>query len=728
MRHGESFEDFEETSSFDLRKLQRVMMLHRWWIVGAVALGLVPAIVYPLTLRDTYAATATIAVRARPQVMDMGSDFMPGEVSARQRDPLGPLIAVAQSDAVLGRVIDQMPESDGRGSSRSLLSWVKQELGVSAPVEITPEQRRKARIEGLRRSLEFESGSSILGITASGGDADQVTFLANTAADAMVAYDSDRRDSASRRAMTWLNNQIFELRGQIDRKKEALTELVERTGIKPQVAETMNSERIRVETELQSAQAQLFSMRQRLADMEPSVSLAVRGARGATNAPRLRQQYSAALSQLDAARLTFTPTHPEVRRLEDVVATLRKQLGSDFDAPLPATAEEVSQFRVNQAEERRLTAQVNLLERALQEAKGADADNSAALIEYERRGRELAIDEQTLADLQDRRNKTLLGSSIDYPSTEILDYAVPPRGPAGPNRVRYMLIGVFLAFGLGGAVGFGRDMLDQAAREPEEAARVVHAPVLGMVPRINDGTPPERQSDGPPSSLAAESYRNLRTALQFALGSSRLSSLLVSSATAGEGKTTVSANLAASFAQTGRRLVLVDADMRLPRVHSVFGLTLSPGLAELIRGDVSLEEALRRPCDGRFDVITAGRVPPNPSELLASPDFAVLLARLKAAYDLVLIDSPVLLGVSDSYILGAQTDGMLLIHRPGSVAIRGLEDLRVQLSRAGARLVGIAFNQVDRNDRHFYPQYLESPYVSKGRAAGRRLPAKRRLK
>jgi capsular exopolysaccharide synthesis family protein len=174
--------------------------------------------------------------------------------------------------------------------------------------------------------------------------------------------------------------------------------------------------------------------------------------------------------------------------------------------------------------------------------------------------------------------------------------------------------------------------------------------------------------------------------------------------------------------------VLVDADMRLPRVHSVFGLTLSPGLAELIRGDVSLEEALRRPCDGRFDVITAGRVPPNPSELLASPDFAVLLARLKAAYDLVLIDSPVLLGVSDSYILGAQTDGMLLIHRPGSVAIRGLEDLRVQLSRAGARLVGIAFNQVDRNDRHFYPQYLESPYVSKGRAAGRRLPAKRRLK
>jgi len=428
------------------------------------------------------------------------------------------------------------------------------------------------------------------------------------------------------------------------------------------------------------------------------------------------------------ARLTYTSTHPEVRRLEDVVAKLKVRLGSDLDAPIPATADELSEYRMNKADEKRLAAQVALLEGAVRDLQARDSTKSEALNEYERRRRELAIDEQTLADLQDRRNKTLLGAASDYETAQILDYAIPPQTPAGPNRMKWFLAGVCLSLTLGAGVGIGRDLLDQTTRDPEEVGQLLKAQLLGIVPRIHDGTPPERQSDGPPSSLSAESYRNLRTALLFALGGSKLSSLLITSATAGEGKSTVSSNLASSFAQAGRRVLLVDADMRLPRLHKVFGMTPSPGLAELIRGDVTLEEALRRPSDGRFDMLTAGKAPPNPSELLASPDFALILARMKASYDLVLIDSPVLLGVSDSYILGAQTDGTLLVHRPGSVPRRALEEIRVQLNRARVSLVGVALNQVDRTDRHFYPLYLESPYISKGKAAGkgRRRPARRR--
>lgn len=732
MQHAEIFQDGDEGGqSFDLPRLMRMLRRQFRWIAGTTALALVPALILPFTLSDHYSATSSIEVTSRPQVMDLGSDFMPGDFS-RQRDPLAPVMAVTRSDSVLGRVVDEIPGWSGGDAGSEDVPGTAERLrrfvGLSPTAGATPEQERKLRIELLRRSLELTSEDSILRITAYGRTPEQVTFLANAVADSTLKHGTDRREEASRRAMSWLNTQVFDLRGKIDRQKEAIDDLVKRTGIKPEDLAQPNrtSERSEIETELQSSQVQLYAMRQRIAELEPSVALALRGARGSSETPRLREQYSSALSQLESARLTYTATHPEVRRLEDVVANLKRRLGPDIDAPIAAGPDEISEYRLAKADEKRLAAQVALLERSLTEMTARDTTNSDAQNEYERRRRELAIDEQTLADLQDRRNKTMLGASSEYENARILDYAIPPRGPSGPNRMKWLIAGVCLALALGAGVGLGRDLLDQSTRDPEEAAQLLRAPLLGIVPRIHDGTPPERQSDGPPSSLSAESYRNLRTALLFALGGSKLSSLLITSSTAGEGKSTVSSNLASSFAQAGRRILLVDADLRLPRLHKVFGMTPSPGLAELIRGDVTFEEALRRPSDGRFDILTAGKVPPNPSELLASPDFALILARMKASYDLVLIDSPVLLGVSDSYILGAQTDGTLLVHRPGSVPKRALEEIRVQMSRARVNLVGVALNQVERTDRHFYPLYLESPYISKGKAAGKRRPARRR--
>jgi polysaccharide biosynthesis transport protein len=731
VQHAEIFQDGDEGNGpgFDLPRLLRMLRRQFRWIAATTALALIPALILPFALNDHYSATASIEVTSRPQVMEMGSDFMPGDFS-RQRDPLAPVMAVTRSDSVLGRVVDELPGGggDGEASEAGPGERFRRFLGMDASQDATPEQQRKLRIELLRRSIELTSEDSILRITAYGRSPEQVTFLANSIADSVLKHGTDRREEASRRAMSWLNTQIFDLRGKIDRQKEAITDLVARTGIKPEEFAQPNrvSERSELDSELQTSQVQLYAMRQRIAELEPSVALALRGARGSSDTPRLREQYGAAQSQLEAARLTYTATHPEVRRLEDVVANLKKRLGSDLDAPMPASTDEISEYRLAKADEKRLAAQVALLERALTEMTTRDSTNSDAMNEYERRRRELAIDEQTLADLQDRRNKTMLGASSEYENARILDYAIPPSGPSGPNRAKWLVAGLCVALALGAGVGLARDLLDQSTRDPEEAAQLLRAQLLGIVPRIHDGTPPERQSDGPPSSLSAESYRNLRTALLFALGGSKLSSLLITSSTAGEGKSTVSSNLASSFAQAGRRILLVDADLRLPRLHKVFGMTPSPGLAELIRGDVTFEEALRRPADGRFDILTAGKVPPNPSELLASPDFALILARMKASYDLVLIDSPVLLGVSDSYILGAQVDGTLLVHRPGSVPKRALEEIRTHLNRARVNLVGVALNQVERTDRHFYPLYMESPYISKGKAAGKRRPARRR--
>jgi capsular exopolysaccharide synthesis family protein len=158
-------------------------------------------------------------------------------------------------------------------------------------------------------------------------------------------------------------------------------------------------------------------------------------------------------------------------------------------------------------------------------------------------------------------------------------------------------------------------------------------------------------------------------------------------------------------------VILIDADLRRARVDRVFGISRSPGLSEVLEGKARLEECVQRPDKANFDVLTAGTTPENPSELLASNAFAELMATLKSEYDFVMLDSPVLLAVPDALLLAADADATLLVHRPGSVERRALRRMREDLRRAGARVIGIAFNWVNAADSSLYPSYLESPYL-----------------
>ncbi len=237
-------------------------------------------------------------------------------------------------------------------------------------------------------------------------------------------------------------------------------------------------------------------------------------------------------------------------------------------------------------------------------------------------------------------------------------------------------------------------------------------PALCALPVLPvDEAVPERQGGLPPGSIGSERYRSLRTALVFAMRIRKVHTLLVTSAVPGEGKTTTCANLAATFARMGKKVVLIDADMRRPRLHRVFGVARTPGLAEVLANKARLSEALLRPKGEEFDLLPAGALPDNPTDLLASGAWTDLIGELKLDYEFVVIDSPVVLAVPDSLLLAADADGLLLVHKPGSLERRGLVQLRDDLRRAGARSLGVVFNQVDRADRDLYPVYLESPYL-----------------
>jgi len=194
-----------------------------------------------------------------------------------------------------------------------------------------------------------------------------------------------------------------------------------------------------------------------------------------------------------------------------------------------------------------------------------------------------------------------------------------------------------------------------------------------------------------PQSVAAEAYRMLRTNLQFAGVNGELQVLMVTSADSGEGKTTTACNLAAVMAQAGRRVLLLDADLRRPSVHHSFGLSNRTGLSSLLIREVEVVDAVQEALVG-LDVIPSGPVPPNPAEMLGSVRMQELLIELKGRYEVVIVDTPPLLPVTDAQVLAAAADGVLLVLRSGRVHRDHARRAKTLLEQAGANVVGAVLN------------------------------------
>lgn len=690
---------------------------------------LIPATIAPFLLSPYYEATAKVAILSAPEVMEFGADFMPGTGADQQRS-FGvtgqneiALITLVNSDAVLGRVVDQLPPSGEM--QKSLLQRAGEALGQARQEKMTPEQDRAARIEVLRRIIQtsVDGGGSYLNITSAGSNPGAATFVANAVADAYVKHQEDQREQASRRAIAWLNQQIYELRDQAARKEQALTEIVTTNNLSLSAlgddsADTQPSPIDQVETDLQTARVNLLAAQGRLAALNPRAGRSSGDPDADQATAGLREQHAAATAELQSARLRFTPTHPEVRRLEGVIKSLSDRLGAQGSGTRRLlTASEEAEYQTLLSEESQQRARVSVLERTRQDLLASTGSKSDAVSRYRRLAKELTIDKQILEVLMTRRNETLLTAATKEIGAEVLDYAVAPAYPAGPKRKKYLIAGYVLALGLGFALAFLLELLDRKLRDPEAIALLLGTTSLGMVPLVETRkAPPERQAVDSPGSAAGESYRNVRTSLLFAMRVNKLHCLLVTSAIAGEGKTTTCMNLAGAFGRMGRRVIVIDADLRRPRGHRVFRIPASPGLSEVLQGLARLEDAVVRPERANFDLLPAGAVPENPSELLGSTMFSQIITDLKSEYDLVVLDSAVLLAVPDALLLAAEADGTLLVSKPGSVDRRALRRVRDDLARAGARVLGVVFNQVDPASSLHYPSYMYSPYIKQDKA------------
>lgn len=284
--------------------------------------------------------------------------------------------------------------------------------------------------------------------------------------------------------------------------------------------------------------------------------------------------------------------------------------------------------------------------------------------------------------------------SAGTPAVEvsIVDQAEPPDRPVSPNPLRNLTLAVALGLLAGIGLAFFVDHLDVSVKTREEVEALGFS-VLGVIPRLDfkgESIHLERDLQG----AGGEAFRMIRTSIGFVNVETPVRSLLVTSATAQEGKTTTSLNLAAAYAVGGLRTVLVEADLRRPSLHRVFGMNGTRGLTTAIVGDVALNEAILNTDMRNLSVLMAGAIPPNPVELLGSDQMLELLDRLQRSFDIVVIDSPPVVPVADPAALAGRTGGVVLVVRAGKTDRRRVMQASQVIDRAGGRMLGVVLNDV----------------------------------
>ncbi|MFS0703553.1 polysaccharide biosynthesis tyrosine autokinase [Cellulomonas sp. 179-A 9B4 NHS] len=287
--------------------------------------------------------------------------------------------------------------------------------------------------------------------------------------------------------------------------------------------------------------------------------------------------------------------------------------------------------------------------------------------------------------------------------------AAPPESPSSPSTTRNLALGLLVGLALGFGIAVLRELLDTRVRSEDDVAAVTDVSVIATVPVDEDAREHPLIVQSNPHGQRSESLRRLRTNLQFLDVAGGPQVFVVTSALPGEGKSTTTINLAITLADAGSRVALVDADLRRPSVGKYMGLEASVGLTTVLIGRASVDDVMQPWGTGALHVLPSGQVPPNPSELLGSRAMAQLLKDLTAKYDVVLIDTPPLLPVTDAAILARLTSGALLVVGADKLHRNQLRESVGALETVGARILGIVLNRLERKQSEAYAYYDYAP-------------------
>lgn len=326
-----------------------------------------------------------------------------------------------------------------------------------------------------------------------------------------------------------------------------------------------------------------------------------------------------------------------------------------------------------------------------------EPDNTASIAAA---SQSLEVRERTYTTLLTQYEAARLEEAVRANSVSVIEEATTPQRPSKPRHAINLALGAAIGLITGVALAFLLDNLDTTLYTPEQIEEATQMATVGRIPAARDDMQIAKIGSGHYPQL--ESFRRLRTNILANGDPLQPQVVLLTSAKRGEGKSTVSANLAVTIAQSGRNVIILDCDLRLPTVHKFFDLPNKRGLTNILTGEVTYDEAVQYTSYPRVQVITSGPLPPNPTELLGSMQMIELINQLKGAFDFVILDTPALLSVADAAVLAPSADNVILVVAQAQTRRGDVETVRQQLSNVRVKSIEVVVNRVEPNGSYAY--------------------------
>jgi succinoglycan biosynthesis transport protein ExoP len=558
-----------------------------------------------------------------------------------------------------------------------------------------------APIQFLQKELDVEVGKrdTIISVSFSSPDKYAASDIANGIVEAYTRYQKKPKP-ADLAELQRLSDERSKLDAVINDKSTAMTALEQRYGVLTGVAvqgslaerqltalyTEMNAahlETLKAKAEYDEAAAAARALGNDAPSEDPADALPL----SAEQATEIRTQILIYQTRLDDLKSKYLPDHPAVKMVVKKIAQLRKTYAQAVER----------QYRI--VEQREHDLNINM------EAQQKQAiEVSAAAAQYGRLQADLDNARKTEDQIDTRKREVELARDLGMLNIDPYEAAIPA---IKPTQHKTITLGIALLVGLlaGSAFGFLRDWMDDRFRSIEEMRAATGLSLIGIIPKMGNGSPAihGQQALLEPQSAVAEACRMVRTAIHFGSSKEPRRTLLITSPSSGEGKSTLASNLAITLAQTGRRVLLIDADLRLPTQHKIFGAINQSGLSTVLQGGAPLDEAVEPTEVNGLELLPAGPIAHNPAEMLNSPAFSELLDTLYDRYDHVVIDSAPVVGLADSRIIAASCDATVLVLRASVSTRRNTALAHGGLNSVGAQLVGIVVNDAEDGLQSSYP-------------------------
>jgi tyrosine-protein kinase Etk/Wzc len=739
----------------------------KWIILASLALVTGATAFITMRMKPVYEATALVLVDMKGRQSSLPFFDMGGMNFNKITNELEILKSRSTAEAV-GEALISQQYLEGPGSP---VIPMLQEYVDDKPTGTTTNPRIVAgRALGSVMFMPIRD-SDIIKITATSNNPREAALLANTYTKVYVERNISTSRTRSRAVREFLQEQLVSKKSELDSAERALQGYMRTSGIVSldgksdkvvsQLSE-LEAGRDAVEVEIRSRSKTLASYREQLSKEEPNVAKTI-GESSDTYIKLLQEE----LAKMEVQRDVVIAQNPglagqsiysdKLKEIDGKIASLRKNLQSRTKAfmktigPGDGIASVGGAAFLSQVKQKIIEQQIELT--SLEAKKRA---LSTVIQDYERQFDQIPEKSIELAKLQRARmsneklyllveekfNESAITEKSEFGYVDIIDPAIVPAKPVSPNFRKNVMLGALIGLVVGVGIVLLRGYLDVRVRTPEDLKRFGFVPLSAINKMTEEltrhmetvGHDAQSQTLAPqlvthhnPLSSLSEAYRRLRTNVFYAHLDAPLKSFLVTSANPSEGKSTTVSNLAIAFAQAEKRVLLVDADMRRPTIHTTFGISKNPGITDLFVGTASFEEAVNKNVAENLDVLCCGTTPPNPAELLGSKRMHDFINQMTTKYDLVLFDSPPLLAVTDAAVLSTIVDGAILVVSADNTRAAAIHRASEFLMTVGGKVLGVVLNNFDLRKAYGgyyggygygYSGYNYGYYSSTGKANG----------